>query len=248
MNTINEIQKTSRLSLSSLWKSADSKLSWGLPGRNSRLMLAIGVALCASPAAAQAQAWETVDDIPTMLPAEVYAASVQAATTDSAGNLFVAGYMSKPGISDTGKLAYLARGVVMKSSDGGQTWDSAPSTPGVDEPADATVAPSDYSYAGFHAIASARTTVGEEHLVSAGRDGRIPVPVSPDTPVGYNGRWIVRRSLDAGATWVTLDQFVHPTYSTLNTNPGPWGAAVATSGNIIGSARRHTSAPPRPEC
>lgn len=146
-------------------------------------------------------------------------ASAYAITADSLGNVFVAGTAKEP--------SNLQHAIVMKSSDGGQTWDSDPSTPDVDDPSDVTVAPADFSYAGYHAITSARIGNGEEHLVAAGRDGRLRT-----SPTTLNGRWLIRRSTNAGATWTTLDQFTHPTYNMLPSTTGYWGVGVDNNGNI----------------
>ena len=127
-------------------------------------------------------------------------------TADSVGNVFVAG-----SINDTVGITHA---VVMKSSDQGDTWVTA------DDVTSAT------SSRGAGRIASARIAVSgnaiEDHLVTAS--------------MAQGTKWLIRRSVDAGAKWATLDLYIHP-------NPqyvlaGPPSVALDGIGNIyaVGSA------------
>lgn len=185
-------------------------------GRRSNLILVAGAALLATAASTQAQAWETIDDIP-------FSARAFAVKADAAGNIFVAGSMRDAENRPTA--------VVMKSADGGQTWDNDPSTPDVDEPSDA-ISTTDQSLAEFRAMAAARVMTGEntfeDHLVSVGKAKRVYAG-----PGGsLTAPWLIRRSLDHGATWQMLDEFINPVYNHLPTYTGPFGVAVDSSGNI----------------
>ena len=195
-----------------------------LTRRMSRLMLTLGMALCAGSASVQAQTWETVDDV------SPYSAAF-GATADRAGNLFVAGYMRD--------AANLQHAVIMKSSDAGQTWDSDPSTPEVDEPSDSIPPPTGGSGVGakawFEGVASARVADGAggfaDHLVAFGKS-QPPVLNSNDP---YHIHWIIRRSLDGGVTWQTIDDYQHPTYDLVPLAPNNVGGgvvAVDSSGTV----------------
>jgi hypothetical protein len=100
-------------------RKAAAKLAW----RASRLFLTLGVALCASAAVLHAQNWETIYEVPT-------SGAAQAVVSDAAGNLYLAGSVKNTSTSPS-------RSVIMKSSDGGLSWDSDPSTPDFDDPSDA---------------------------------------------------------------------------------------------------------------
>ena len=214
MKHITEIQAASHRS--SLQESTRSRHLETIARRASRLILAFGITISASFAAVQAETWATVDD---MFPS----ASAYAATTDAAGNIFVAGSardaLGRP------------TAVVMKSSDGGQTWDNDPSTPDIEESSDA-ISTTDGSFAEFRAIASARVASGgnvfADHVVTTGRAKRVPTAAGP-----MASPWLIRRSTDAGATWVMLDEFVHPAYNHGPGNMGPWGVALDSSGTIF---------------
>jgi hypothetical protein len=147
--------------------------------------------------------------------------AVNAVVSDAAGNLYIAGLVREalPGPS------YAA---IMKSSDGGQTWDSDPSTPDVDDPSDA------FSGTGsrptiYFGMAAARVGNGAggftDHLVAVGLGSR---PVTNQLGA-FNSNVFIRRSLDSGATWQTLDEYEHPTYETLS---HPRVVALDSQGNI----------------
>jgi hypothetical protein len=195
--------------------------SAGATPAKARPALALCAALVAICAPTQAQTWETVDDFPAAT------ATAYAMAADNEGNIFVAG--------STRDSANWPTAVVMKSSDGGQTWDNDPSTPEVDEMCDALPA-TDNSPAYFAAISVRRVTTGgstfEDQVVSAGRAGRVyGGPPNPLTGT-LTSPWQVRRTRDGGSTWETVDQFVHPTYNQLPSYTRPRGVALGENGTI----------------
>ena len=147
-----------------------TSMRWRIP----RVLLALGVAVCAGSPIVKAQTWETVDDIDS--PA-AFAAGV---VSDSAGNVFVAGSIKDA----TGN----SHATVMKSNDQGGTWVT------LDYVAAAT---NSWTIRG---IVSARIAIGENtfenHLVTASLSG--------------GNKWLIRRSVNAGATWATLDIYMNP--------------------------------------
>jgi hypothetical protein len=175
----------------------------------SRFAFALTAALCVSAAAVQAQTWETVDDI------DAPAAGAREVVTDSTSNVFVAGYMK----DETTRH----HAVVMKSSDGGVTWETSADIPAPQDNAGSTYG----SAAGFTAIAAAQIAGGENHLVAAGRIKRVY-----NASGVFSGQWLIKRSKDAGVTWETVDDYTHPTYEQISSNTFPGGVAVDSSGNI----------------
>ncbi len=221
MNSRNTITAASHRRLSSRRAPSRPATILARTIRASRLVLALGTALCASSASAQtAPAWELVDDLAP-------AAVARAITADSAGNIFVAG--------NTRDSANRPTAVVMKSSNGGLTWDNDPSTPDVDESSDA-LSTTDGSLAVFDAIAARRVTTPagtlEDQVVSSGRAGRVYGGPSDPLTGTLTSPWLIRRTRNAGATWETLDQFVHPAYHQLPGYARPYGIAMDQSGTI----------------
>lgn len=183
--------------------------------RASGLFHAIGAALLATAAATWGQTWETVDDISPN-------SAAFGITADPTGNLFAAGYMR-----DSSNVQW---GVIMKSGDSGQSWDSNPATPDVDEPSDAISPPAGGSgtaaAAWFESVASAAVagTNGIEHHVVA--FGKLqPSRATSDDP--WRNRWVIRRSRDGGATWQTVDDYQHPVYDLV-----PVGVNYRSSGAV----------------
>jgi hypothetical protein len=121
--------------------------------------------------------WETIDDVPL--------AVANGITSDALGNMYIAGSIQLTTLTN--------RAIVLKSSDQGNSWDLNPATAG-DDPSD-SVSSTDGTNASFEGIASAvvmQNATSTRHLVTAGT---------------ANNKWIVRRSLDDGLTWATLDSF-----------------------------------------
>lgn len=223
MKPKNPITAASSRHQTSLLESTGATLAWR------RLALAVGGALVATTADIRAQAWETVDDLLPATPvAYTYSTLAYAVAADSVGNLFVAG-----SVTDS---AGWPSAVVMKSSDGGQSWDNDPSTPDVDEMSDALTS-TDYSSAYFSAIAARRVTTGagafEDQAVSAGKVGRVyGGPPNPLTGSTLTSPWQLRRTRDGGTTWETLDQFIHPTYNQGPSYTSPRGVALGENGTV----------------
>jgi hypothetical protein len=146
--------------------------------------------------------------------------TAQAVVSDAAGNLYLAGL-----VRDTFTAAGTA--VIMKSSDGGQSWDSDPSTPDIDDPSDAFSG--NGSRASYDGLASMRVSDGaggfKDHVVAVGWGSR---PVTNQLGA-FNANVFVRRSLDSGATWQMIDEYEHPTYENLS---GPRVVALDSQGNI----------------
>jgi hypothetical protein len=96
-------------------------------------------------------------------------------------------------------------GHISKSSDLGATWTA-----------------SDTGAVGYYnAIATATVTTPsltvENHVVAAGQIG---------------GQWIARRSLDAGATWTTIDTYAHPTSNRSSWAPELVAVGIDSQGNV----------------
>ena len=182
---------------------------------------ALAAVLCISSAPAQAQTWETIDDA-----AGATSEKVLSITSDSAGNIFAAGTMRD--------ATERGHAVIMKSSDSGATWSTV-----ADYPAVYTIsvpgAPENPIGAAFHTIASADVAGGENHLVAAGVYRR---GLRPGTSSSYTTQWVIIRSKDGGATWDTLDEYVHPTYGVLS----PRDIVVDANGNVyvVGMAPVYT--------
>jgi hypothetical protein len=128
------------------------------------------------------------------------AASAGTIATDSAGNVFVAGV-----IKDTAGVSHM---IVMKSGDQGDTWTTS------DDVAAAT------NSRWSRSIVSARIALSEtvfvDHLVTASVSG--------------GNKWLIRGSVDAGATWATLDLFIHPNSKYAMSEPP--SLALDSAGNI----------------
>ncbi len=185
----------------------------GTLARRALGQISAGILALAGTAVLHAENWETIYEVPTV-------GSAKAVVSDAAGNLFLAGSMR----ATTSAPVYA---VIMKSSDGGQSWDSDPSTPDVDDPVDAFSGIG--STAAYDGLAAMRVSDGAggftDHVVAAGRGSR---PVTNQLGA-FNANVFIRRSLDAGATWQTLDEYEHPTYENLI---GPRIVALDSQGNI----------------
>ena len=123
--------------------------------------------------------------------------------TDRSGNVFVVGRVNNE--------AGVSYGCISRSSDRGANWiDSVHSeVERYTATAGATIE-----------IAPATETmqaVLQDQLVASGLQ---------------NGRWITRKSLDAGATWQTVDVFQHA-LSNSSVRPESRGVAIDSSGNIF---------------
>ena len=110
----------------------------------------------------------------------------------SAGNIFAAGTMRD--------ATERYHAVIMKSSDSGATWGTV-----VDYPAVNDLSAPNGPAAVFRTITSADVG-GERHLVATGFYRRV------SSPRGLTPQWLTIRSKDAGVTWETLDEYVHPLY------------------------------------
>ncbi len=148
--------------------------------------LAVCLALLVNAAAVQAQSWATVDDAEGATGEAVYQI-----TSDSAGNIFAAGT-----IRDATERYHA---VITKSSDGGANWGIV-----VDYPAENDLSAPNGPGALFRTITSADVG-GERHLVATGFYRRV-------NRAGFTAQWLTIRSRDGGATWETLDEYVHPVY------------------------------------
>jgi hypothetical protein len=151
-----------------------------------RLILALGAALLASAAAVHAQTWQTVDDADGATGELVYQI-----TSDSAGNISAAGTMRD--------ATERYHAVIMKCSDSGATRATV-----VDYSAENDLSAPNGAGATFQTITSADVG-GERHLVATGFYRRV-------NRAGYTPQWLTIRSKDGGATWETLDEYVHPVY------------------------------------
>ena len=209
MTLVDQLQAASRRCRTSLQEATRANTAQTLTQRTSRVILAVVLALCASSAIAQTPSWQTVDDFPDP------SASASKITTDSAANIFVAGW--------TRDATSRSHAVVMRSSDSGATWEISADLPA---PQDNPGSPYG-SAAAFTAIASAQVAGSENHLVAAGRIKRVY-----NASGAFSGQWLIIRSKDAGATWETVDEYTHPTYSQISSNTFPGGVAVDSSGNI----------------
>lgn len=169
--------------------------------RTMRVILALGALLCAGSAPTHAQTWETIDDA-----AGATGEGVYKVTSDSAGNIFAAGY-----VRDATERYHA---VIMKSSDSGATWATV-----IDYPAVNDLSAPNGPFAGFTSIVSADVG-GERHLVATGTHRRLPNP-------GYRSVWMTIRSRDGGATWETLDEYLPPFPSSMP----PRDVAVDANGN-----------------
>ena len=109
--------------------------------------------------------------------------------------------------------------------------------PGVDDPP--PVPPGNSIAAGFHTIVSANVAGGGSHLVAAGVYRR---GLRPGTFSSYTPQWVIIRSRDGGANWETLDEYVHPTYTSVLT---PRDVAVDATGNIylVGMSPEYPNSP-----
>ncbi len=199
MRTTNQTNAASLSSQSSFEKSTSPA-----PARVSRFAFALTAALFVSSATVQAQTWQTVDDAEGPGGESVYRI-----TSDSAGNIFAAGNV----YDATG----LFHAVITKSSDSGATWETVVDYPAVDDHPPMKV------FAYFAAIASADVG-GERHLVAAGKIREVATP-----GLGYRAQMLIIRSRDDGATWETLDEYLHPSYES---SASSRDVAVDANGNI----------------
>jgi hypothetical protein len=172
------------------------------PRRVLGLILAICGAFLFSAVSVHSQTWETAADLEGDTGEGVYAI-----TSDSAGNLFAAGYMRD--------ATERYHAIILKSSDRGSTWETV-----VDYPAETDLSAPNGAAAAFRTITAADVG-GERHLVATGFYRRV-------NRQGYTAQWLTIRSKDGGTTWETLDEYVHPTfYPSL-----PRDIAIDTNGNI----------------
>ena len=209
MKPTNEMKADSRRFRPTLQEPTRPNLLETLASRTSRFFLLLGLSLCARSAIAQTPSWETVDDFPDP------SASASKITTDSAANIFVAGW--------TRDATTRYHALIMRSTDSGATWAISADYPA---PQDNYGSPNG-SAGAFTAIASAQVAGGQNYLVAAGRIKRVY-----NASGAFSGQWLTIRSKDAGATWETVDEYTHPTYSQISSNDFPGAAAVDSTGNI----------------
>ena len=151
--------------------------------------------------------WVTVDTVPSN-------SSVYGMATTGSGAVLVAGFQRAP---DDRFHAMIARSV-----DGGATWQDVADFPAVND-AGAPNGP----YATLNAVASTVTTTGGHYAVAVGRDRRVYNDAG-----ALSSPWLVVESNDEGQTWTPIAQLLHPTFSQLSGDFGPWAAAVDADRNI----------------
>ncbi len=141
--------------------------------------------------------WATVDDFSLALGRMAWALNF---TTDSAGNLYVAGAAND---------GTAIRWIVRKSIDGGSTWFTA----------------DNFSY-------GANTTWGRgivstpDGLFVAGFGDTLVVTSSKPKLTVESYHWLVRKSVDGGASWATVDDFQY--------SPGNGTAAYGITADTAG--------------
>jgi hypothetical protein len=180
---------------------------WRVPAS----ILAISVALCSTISAAT-QDWTLLD--------EVTGGNARAIVSDSVGNVYIAGGINDPvGVNG---------GLILKSSDRGQTWDADPSTSNED--------PSFYlpgASTSFGALATAHVQIGPGQF----QDQIVAIGYSP-------AGWFAYRTVNAGAlgTW---SQVATPSnWNFLGyTEPALNSASIDSLGNIYvaGNAKKTTT-------
>jgi hypothetical protein len=161
-----------------------------------RTLLAMGALLTQS--ALNAQSWITVDDFKP--------GTAAAVTSDSQGNIYVAGY----GTDAQG----IGHATIMKSSDGGASW-------GIVE--------------AFNDM-SLSTTFRAIGTDAAGNVYATGLSMTVNNSKGQSGYWVVRKSSDQGTTWSTVDRFALPNNSYSIASAGGFGRDSLGNLYVVGTA------------
>ena len=144
-----------------------------------------------------AQTWQTVDDYQYVIGKR---SIVNSLAKDPSGNLYAAG----DGVNAAGIYHALA----MKSTDGGLTW--------------ATI--DDYSDPNNSTTGSGPGY--DAGIVSDSAGNLYAAGYEPMSGGGGTNLWFVRRSIDAGVTWSTVDSFIRPSVAE------PRAMATDPAGNV----------------